>query len=359
MRDEPEYLTLHQIAGAAKARLKPGEWDYLMGGSETETTLKRNRLAIDSIAFRPRVLRRVSSVDCTSRLLGRTSRLPILLAPIGSLETFYAGGGAAGAKAAAEFGIPMMLSSQSSPGLEATAAAAPGAFLIYQLYVRGDAAEEDSIVRRAIDAGYHAFCVTVDSAHYSRRERDIATRFVKPWRTKVSGAHFQADYNWENVKRFKHVHDIPLILKGIATAEDAAEAVRHGVDGIYISNHGGRQLDHGRGTLDVLPEVVEAAGGRAEIIVDGGFMRGTDAVKAIALGASAVGMGRMFALAMAAGGETAVARMLQLVEEEIKIALALLGAPRLSDLEPSHTIAALPVGHVHGLSAFPLLAEGY
>jgi len=357
--DSNAFLTLQDIVAAARERLAKNEWDYLVGGTETETTLRRNRLSIDSLAFRPRVLRSVSAVDCRSALLGRATRLPVLLAPIGSLESFEAGGGATAARGAAAFGIPLMLSSQCKPGLEETARAGGDGFRVFQLYVRGDNAFEDDFVRRAIDAGYHAFCVTVDSAHYSRRERDIANRFVKPWREGAAGLNYQADYNWDNVRRFKDKHDIPLILKGIATAEDAAEAVGMGVEGIYVSNHGGRQLDHGRGSLDVLPEVVAAVSGKAEIIVDGGFARGTDIVKAIALGATAVGLGRMTGLAMAADGADGVVRMLELIEEEMTIALGLLGATSLADLRPSHVCPGVPVTIPHVLSAFPLLSEGY
>jgi glycolate oxidase len=195
-----------------------------------------------------------------------------------------------------------MLSSVCNPGLEATAAAAADNYRIFQLYVRGDDAWVDDHVKRAKDNGYSAFCLTVDTATYSRRERDLLKRFVKPWRTRASGFDYQAGLSWDHVKRFKDTHDIPLILKGIATAEDATLACEHGVDVVYVSNHGGRQLDHGRGSMDVLPEVVDAVGGRASIMVDGGFMRGTDVAKAIAMGADCVGIGRLECLGLAAAG---------------------------------------------------------
>ena len=209
------FQTLHEIVKAARAALEDGAWDYLVGGSESETTLRRNRQALDAIALRPRVLRNVASIDCTSRLLGRRVRLPVLLAPIGSIETFTPGGGATAARAAAAFGVPQMLSSVCSPGLEAVAEAAD-TFRIFQLYVRGDDAWVDDHVKRARDHGYAAFCLTVDSACYSRRERDLARRFVKPWRAAASGMEFQAALSWDQVKRFKDAHDLPLALKGIA-----------------------------------------------------------------------------------------------------------------------------------------------
>ncbi|PYN52794.1 MAG: alpha-hydroxy-acid oxidizing enzyme [Candidatus Rokuibacteriota bacterium] len=353
------FSTLHEIVRAARTNLAPGPWDYLIGGAETETTLRRNRQALDSIAFRPRVLRDVSKVDASATLLGRPTRIPVMLAPIGSIETFAEGGGATAAKAAGAFGVPQMLSSVCNPGLEAVAKAADNV-RIFQLYVRGDDAWVDDWVRRAVDGGYAAFCLTVDTACYSRRERDLARRFVKPWRTRAGGFEFQAGLSWDHVKRFKDTHAIPLILKGIATAEDATLAVQHGVEGVYVSNHGGRQLDHGRGAIDALPEVVEAVGGRAAVIVDGAFARGTDVVKAIALGAQAVGIGRLACCGLAAAGQPGLERVLELLEDEIKIAMGLLGVSRLDDLDRSYLCPATPVTLPHATSAFPLLhEEGY
>jgi len=356
-----EFLTLHEFVKAAKINLSANIWDYLIGGADSETTVKRNRQALDSVAFRPRVLRDVSAIDGSATLLGRKLRLPVLLAPVGSLESFAAGGAATAAKAAGAFGVPIMVSSVTQPGLEATAQAATGP-KIFQLYVRGDEAWTDDFDRRARDAGYDAFCFTVDTAVYSRRERDIAKRFTKPWRQRATGQFFQAGLNWDHVKRFKDKHDLPLILKGIATAEDAELACRHGVAAIYVSNHGGRQLDHGRGTLDILPEVVQAVGGRAEIIIDGGFSRGSDVLKAVAAGAQAVAVGRLYCYGLAAAGEAGVLRVLELLEAEIVTSLGLLGVARLAALDRSYLHPALPVTapHVHG--AFPLLNladEGY
>ena len=205
---------------------------------------------------------------------------------------------------------------------------------MFQLYVRGDEAWADDHFRRAIDAGYDAFCITVDTAWYSRRERDITKRFAKPWRTRATGMDYQAALSWKEIEGFRARHDIPLILKGIATAEDALRACELGCTGIYVSNHGGRQLDHGRGAMDVLPEIVEAVGGRARIIVDGGFSRGTDVVKAIALGADMVGIGRLYCYGLAAAGEAGVVRVLELLEEEVRTCLGLLGVTRLARARP-------------------------
>ena len=234
-----QFLTLQEIVAAARANLAPGPWSYLMGGAETETTVKRNRHALDSIAFRPRVLRDVSQLESSATFLGQKVRLPILLAPIGGLESIVQGGAATAALAAAEFGVPQMLSSVCQPGLEETARAANN-IRVFQLYVRGDDAWVDDYVRRAKDNGYCAFCLTVDVAHYSRRERDIIGRFVKPWRARaLEGAAFQAGLSWDNVKRFKDKHDVPLIIKGIATPEDAEIAVEHAPRPVEIAHIGG------------------------------------------------------------------------------------------------------------------------
>jgi len=355
---EERFQTLHEIVQAARANLAPGPWDYLVGGTETETTLLRNRQALDSVAFRPRVLRDVSRVDVSGTWLAQPVRLPVMLAPIGSIESFAAGGAATAAKGAARFGAPQMLSSTCNPGLEATAQAAD-TLRIFQLYVRGDDAFVDDWVRRARDHGYRGFCMTVDSAYYSRRERDLARRFVKPWRAAATGLEYQQSLSWDQVKRFKDAHpDVPLVLKGIATAEDADLACQHGVEVVYVSNHGGRQLDHGRGSLAVLPEVVRAVGGRARVWVDGGFVRGTDIVKAIALGAEVVGLGRIACIGLAAAGDSGLVRVLELLEDEVRVCLGLLGVTRFDELDASYLCAETPVTPPSVLSAFPLLQSG-
>jgi glycolate oxidase len=332
-------------------------WGYLVGATETETTLRRNRLAIDSVALRPRVCVDVSKIDVRTQLFGKPWRLPVFLSPVGSLESFDAGGAATAGRAASEFGIPIMASSVTHPGLEEIAAATPGP-KIFQLYVRGDKAWMDAVVKRAVDNGYDAFAITVDTAAYSRRERDIAGRFVKPWRAAATGHADQASFTWDNVKYFKDKHNIPLILKGIGTGEDAALCCEHGVDVVYVSNHGGRQLDHGRGSMDILPEVMAAVRGRAKVFVDGSICRGTDIVKAIAMGADAVGIGRMYCYALTADGAAGVRKMLELLEHETGVAMALAGARALKELNPSFLFRNAPiVAQPHQHSAFPLLQE--
>jgi isopentenyl diphosphate isomerase/L-lactate dehydrogenase-like FMN-dependent dehydrogenase len=358
MQEELQYAVLHEFVAPARRNVSRGTWDYLMGGAETETTYIRNRVAIDSLAFRPRVLRNVEKVDTSGKVMGQKLRLPVILAPIGSLQDMVAAGGVAPTRAAATFGALHMLSSQSSPGLEAVAASVDYP-KIFQLYVRGDAAWVENYIERAVANGYVALCLTVDLDYYGRRERDLAKRYVTTARRASSGDQHQARFSWSDVARLKKKFKIPFILKGIATAEDTKIALEHGIEGIYVSNHGGRQLDHGKGGIAVLPEVVEAAGGRAQIIVDGGFMRGTDIVKAMALGAHAVGIGRLQGLALAAGGEAALVRALELLEDEVRRCLGLLGVTSFAELDKSFLAPVAPVRQDGWEAAFPLLKEGY
>ncbi len=356
-----EFETLQEFAKAAKENLDQNAWDYLFGAAETETTCRRNRQALDTLAFRPRVLRDVEHVEVGTEFLGAKLRLPVVLAPIGSMQDFNEEAGAAPTKAAAEYGCLHMLSSVCAPGLEAVAAAAPDYPKIFQLYVRGDADFIDDHVKRAMDNGYVGFAFTIDLDYYSRRERDLAKRFVTTGR-KLAGYNeeHQKRFTWDDVKRVQDKFDMPIILKGIATAEDAAMAVENGIDVVYVSNHGGRQLDHGRGGLDVLPEVVKAVDGKAKVMFDGGIMRGADLVKAMALGADAVGMGRFQGMAVAAGGAPALVRALEILESEVRAAMGMLGVTSYAELDASYLHPdAIEVREPHVLSCFPLIEEGY
>ena len=350
-----EFQNLHEFVRKARANLNQNAWDYIVGAAETETTMRRNRMALDEIAFRPRVLRNVARVDSSVERFGRKLRLPVMLAPVGALELFDPGAGASVVRGAGRFGAAHMVSSVTEPGLEKTAEAAPDALRIYQLYARGDDAFVEDRVSRAIASGYTAFCLTVDTAHYSRRERDIAKRYVRASRVRATGGDFQKGLDWRTVKLIKDKYKIPLVIKGIATSEDAAIALDHGVDWIYVSNHGGRQLDHGRGSMHVLPEIAAAVAGRAMIMVDGSVCRGTDIVKAIASGADLVGIGRLQCWALAAKGEEGVVRMLELLEDEVIRCLGLLGVTKFAELDKSYLHAATPANPPSVFSAFPLL----
>jgi isopentenyl diphosphate isomerase/L-lactate dehydrogenase-like FMN-dependent dehydrogenase len=352
---DQKFQNLHEFIRTARAQLNQNAWDYIVGGAETETTLRRNRMALDEIAFRPRVLRDASHIDPSVEMFGRRMRLPVVLAPVGALEIFDPAGAASVVRGAGRFGAAHMLSSVSEPGLDKTAEAAPDALRMFQLYVRGDDAFVEDYVSRAVANRYSAFCLTVDTAHYSRRERDIAKRYVREGRLRATGGDHQKALSWRTVKLVKDKFNIPLIIKGIATAEDAQIAVDHGVDWIYVSNHGGRQLDHGRGSMHVLPEIVQAVKGRARIMVDGSFCRGADIVKAIASGADLVGIGRLQCWALAAAGENGIVRMLELLEDEVVRTLGLLGVTSFGELDGSYLHPATPTNMPSVLSAFPLV----
>lgn len=358
--DPRDFKTIHEIVKAARLKLDNTYWDYLIGGAETETTLRRNRHAIDKLGLLPRVLNDVSSVDTGRYFLNRKLKLPVVLAPIGSLQVLEPGGGATAARSAAETGVMAMTSSVCEPDIEDIAAASDGA-KVYQLYARGDDDWMDAIIERVINSGFDGFCLTVDTAVVSRRERDIAKRVV-PTSQAVANAGdmtYQAKLSWPTVERVKKKYDIPLILKGISRRDDARRALDMGVDVIYVSNHGGRQLDQSVGSLTVLPDIVAEVDGQVPVIVDGGFYRGSDLVKAYALGATAVGLGRLEGWAMAAGGQGVLTRCIELLQREVAMTMALCGVASLDELDPSFVTEADVVTDSSVFSAFPLIDEGY
>ena len=353
-----EYLVLHEFVKKAREKLPKETWDYLIGASETETTFKRNRFALDNIAFRPRVLRDVENVDLSVDLFGHNLKMPVILAPIGSMQDFVDGAGTAPTLAASEFGIMHMISSTCMPGLEEVAKSVNYPKL-FQLYVRGNKDWVDNNIKNAMDHNYAGICLTVDLDAYGRRERDLAKRYRTTSRQSASGFEHQMRFSWKDIDRIKSYCHLPIIIKGIATKEDALLAVEHGVEVVYVSNHGGRQLDYGLGGLNVLPEISEAIGDNAKVIFDGGIMRGTDVLKAIALGADCVGIGRLQGFAAAAGGSKAIVRMLELLELEISTALRLLGVNSIFDLDDTYLSKDYSFGKLNALSAFPLIDEGY
>jgi glycolate oxidase len=346
-----EFLSNEEIVQEARKKLMQGAWDYLVGASESETSMRRNRLAFDRVAFRPRVLRDTTSIDTSTTFLGHDLKIPVLLAPIGSLQTFDPEGGAACTRAAAEFGIHHVVSSVTEPGLEAIMAEVDHP-KTYQLYIRGDWDWTVDMIGRIKEAGYSALCITVDTAHYSRRERPMLTRYSPPTRRNPVDPSHAASVTWDTIDKIKELAGLPFMLKGIATGEDAAIAVEHGVDVVWISNHGGRQLDHSEGTMDMLKEVVDAVEGKATIILDGGVQRGSDIAKAVALGATAVAIGKLQGWGLAADGAEGVKRVLELLEQELVVAMALMGVTSIDQLSPSYVTRAEPVSIPHEMSAW-------
>ena len=349
------FATSTEMIVQAKRILSDDEWDYINGAAESETSLRRNRQALDCLALRPRVLRDVRKTDASSTFQGKKLRMPVLLAPMGGLQRFTTNGGNDVDDAAEEFGLINFISTVTAPSLEEIAANSPHP-KVFQIYVRGDDDWIRTLVRRVVKAEYWGVALTVDSAFYGNRERLhpslIASR-------RVPARDFQKGVTWDTLKLIQdEIGSTPFMLKGIQTAEDAVMAVEHGVQVVYISNHGGRQLDYTLGNIDMLPEVVGAVDGKAEVVVDGGFTRGTDVIKAMALGATAVGIGRLQAWALAAGGAEGLVACLEMLETEIHTTMGLIGVTSLDELDGSYITKTIPVREAHEHSAFPHLPGG-
>lgn len=364
------FLTLQDLVLAAHERLGKDVWDFVTFGTESETTIRRNRRALDSLAWLPRILRDVSAVDASTTLLHQALRIPVLLSPIGSIARLDPLGALATTRAVTAFGTLQFLSSHAEDEIAPvrTGASLP---LIYALHPYDDPAALDDEIDRVKAGGYRAISVATQSGYYSRRERDLMNGFagkVDPLqsyagflrRERATGGVAElrpVRLSWGLLDRIRDRSGMKIVLKGVLTAADARLAVEHGVDVVYVSNNGGRAIDHARATIVTLPEVVAAVAGRAEVIVDGGFVRGSDVLKAIALGARAVCMGRMQAWALAASGEAGVIRMLEILEEEIVVTMGLIGVNRLDELNPDYVTAADPCVMPHPLSAFPVVME--
>jgi glycolate oxidase len=284
-------------------------------------------------------------------------RIPAMLAPLGSLQVFLPEGAAASAQAAGDFGTIHAVSSLTEPSLEATAATGSGP-KIFQLYVQGDLDWCKAIIERVKAAGYIGLAITVDTAIYSRRERPMVGRWSPPTRRGPQNRNFLSELTWDTLDAIKEMWGGPLLLKGIGTGQDAQMALDHGVDVLWVSNHGGRQLDHGLGALDVLPEVVEVAGGRVPIIVDGGVQRGTDILKAIALGAQCVAIGRLQGWGLGAAGAEGVQRVLELLENEMLSAMGLMGVTSIAEVTPKYVARAEAVHTPHEMSMWPNMPVG-
>ena len=350
MSEAVHFHTSHDMIMMARRNMLQDAWDYVCGAAESETSLRRNRMALDSLALRPRVCRDVSEIDTTCDLQGTPMRMPVFLAPMGSIQNFSPNGALDVDTAAEEFGVVNFISTVTQPSLEEIGANSPHP-KNFQIYVRGDNQWIKDLLKRVKAAGYSQITLTVDSAFYGNRERlnpsQLALRRVptREWQKKIT---------WDTVKMIQDtIEGRPLILKGIQTGEDAALAVEHGVNAIYISNHGGRQLDQVQGNMDMLPEIVAAVDGKAEIVIDGGFTRGTDIVKAIALGADVAAIGRLQAWALGAGGAPALIKCLELLEREIITTMGLIGVTSLDQIDASYITDAPWVRLPHEHSAFP------
>ncbi|MBI2830899.1 MAG: alpha-hydroxy-acid oxidizing protein [Chloroflexi bacterium] len=361
----------------ARRRLPRMIFEFLDGGADDESTLRSNLEAFDKVTLNPRVMVDVSKRDQATTILGDHVSLPVLLAPTGLNRLFWRDGELAVARAAGKAGTILMVSTASSCSIEEVAGAATGV-LWFQLYMWRDRELIALLVDRAQKAGCHVMCVSVDVPIMGKRPRDLRNGMTVPprlgfwnlldalrrhgWvrdyltgqeiipRNLLGIAQFDNAVSmsayinkklinpgatWDNIRWIRELWKGPLAVKGIITAEDALRAVDCGVNGIVVSNHGGRTLDGLPATLDVLPEIVRAVDGRAEVFMDGGIRYGTDVIKAIALGARACLIGRPYLWGLAADGEAGVARVLEIFREEIDRTLAQLGRSKLSDVDSS------------------------
>ena len=347
-----DALSLADYERLAEERLEPGPWAYLTGGSGDEWTLRENRAAFARWTFRPRVLCDVSRVSTATTVLGTPVELPVVVAPVAYQQLYHPDGECATARGAAAAGTGLGVSTFSTRTHEEIAAAAPGLMQWCQLYVFQDRGVTREHLAEAADTGCSAVVLTVDTPRLAQRERDLRVGFEIPSdlplpyaRATIGDAPqnpadqfalLDPSVSWRDLEWIAGEGRLPVVLKGVVTAEDAETAVEHGAAAIVVSNHGGRQLDGAPATLDALPEVVEAVAGQVEVYLDGGIRRGTDVAKTLALGARAVLAGRGPMFGLAAAGEDGVRHVLELLRDELTLALCLLGCTSPEELTRAH-----------------------
>jgi glycolate oxidase len=326
----PRFVTQPEIRREARKLLPREVWNFGAGGSETETTLRRNRRALDRLAIRQNVLVDVREIDLTTSLLGLPLSWPVAIAPMGGLVLFHPEGDVEMGRGAGLADTLQFLSGATGWSVEDVAKGSAGPKM-FQLYHHGDRAWVADLLERVEASGYHSVCLTVDTQLYSRRERDIAARWspreamTKAPNPRGPDSNYPARLTWDDVRWLMKTTKLPLGLKGIMTVPDAARAVAEGVRIVWVSNHGGRQLDHTQGAIDALPAIVDAVAGAAAIVVDGGFTRGTDVVKALAWGADVVAVGRTALWGLAVGGAEGVANAMDILRAEVRTTMGLAG----------------------------------
>ncbi|MFI5093902.1 MAG: alpha-hydroxy acid oxidase [Candidatus Acidiferrales bacterium] len=376
----PHVINIHDLRHLAQRRLPKVVFDYLDGGAESEVTLRENCRIFDDVTFRPRQAVAIPECDLRTQVLSADLAFPAILGPVGYSRLMHPGGEAAAAAAAGEAGLAYTLSTISGHKLENVRAASKGP-VWYQLYLVGGRELAERAIDRARRAGFSALVVTIDTPVAGMRERDprngmkellsgsffsklpfLPQMFTRPgWLASflidggvpkleniiipgqgpmplidVTAALAQAVVTWEDIRWLKRIWTGPIVVKGVLTADDAKRAVDEGAAAIVVSNHGGRQLDGAPATLKVLPEVVAAVNGRAEVLMDGGVRRGSDIVRAICLGARAVLLGRAYAFGLAAAGKPGVTRALEILRDDVERTLRLLGCPSVSALNTSY-----------------------
>jgi len=351
-----DTLNVADFEALAAVVLEPGAFGYFAGGAGDERTLRENRDAYERLQLRPRVLVDVGGVNTATTVLGTRVSMPLLVAPTAFHRIAHAEGEAGTARAAAAAGTIMCLSTLATATPAEVAASAPGAPRWFQLYVFRDRGVTRALVDQAVEAGFDAIVLTADAPRLGRRERDLRTGFlvpediVVPSVAAVEGrwaaatplellSHIDPTLTWRDLETLVSESPLPVVLKGVQTAEDGQLAREHGAAALVVSNHGGRQLDGVAATIELLPEVVEAVDSRLEVLVDGGVRRGTDVVKALALGARAVLVGRPVLWGLAVGGEEGALRVLELLRDEIALALALVGCASPEAVTPAYVTA--------------------
>jgi len=339
-----ESLNVWEFERLAEERLDPAAFGYFAGGAGDEVTLRENVEAFRRLTLWPRVLADVSGVSTAATVLGHHVSMPIGVAPVAFQRLAHPEGEVATARAAARAGTIFSLSTVATAG----PAEITDGVRFFQLYVFKDRGFTRGLIEQAVEAGFSAILLTADTPHLGRRERDHRTGFKVPAELvpSLAGhdlltpeqtfASMADDLSWRDVEELASLSGLPVLVKGVLTTEDALLACESGAAGVVVSNHGGRQLDGVPATIEALPEVVEAVAGRVPVLMDGGIRRGTDVVKALALGAQAVLAGRPFVWGLAAAGEEGVSAVLELLRAELKLALALLGCKSPAELTSAH-----------------------
>lgn len=358
LKDPSEVLNVFEMEAVARENIPPAHMGYLASGVDSDGTLHANRLGYTRYQIRPRRLVNVRSIDTSIDLLGAQANSPIMLSPIGGCGAFHSDAETGVARASAAKNMHMIISTQATDPIEEVMAARDGQGMWFQLYSTNKWEYTEYLLKKAEAAGCSTVCFTVDlpggrntetASILAREDSRMCDDCHYPGQTKaifdgldMNGVGLvDAALTWDVIKRMKDVTRMNVVIKGLETAEDAREAVRHGADGIIVSNHGGRATDTGRGTIECLPEVVEAVRGRIPVMVDGGIRRGTDVFKALALGASAVGVGRPFCWGLGAFGQPGVERVLDLLNRELAICMRGSGVTSVREVPAS---AVLDIG---------------
>lgn len=344
--DVGEIVSLPDFESHARQRMSHMAFEYVSAGAADEHSLRWNRERLDAIRLKPRVLVDVTTVDTRVTLLGKEHAYPILLAPVGYQRTMHAEGELASIRGAGNTGTTMIVSTATNTPVEEIGKAATAPFW-FQLYVQSDREYTRDVVQRAQDAGCQALCLTVDTPTLGPRDRQVKARFqLPPGVTMPHVRDLSADADgvikpervsltWESVDWLRSIATVPVLLKGILNPDDAELAVQRGADGIIVSNHGARNLDTLPATIDALPAVVERVADRVPVLFDGGIRRGTDVIKAIALGASAVLIGRSYCYGLGVAGADGVQRVIELLRQELVMTMMLCGTPTISSVNGS------------------------